>query len=225
MEIIGDRADGRVGVMLAGGEAGVDDPLADGTLVVPNDAATEIGHAIGGWAGLDHRSAAVLDGDSATEVCREQHRGGAASLVLGHSVPCGEDSGPDGPGLLIDPGPELVGVLVGVGWLGHGVDCGGICHVVEAPEGCGCYRCADPHLVIAGPGRHRSGRWIQLRRRAAEVAAEEPSCADKWVSREGQLGGRGEDPQLAGVRVVDVDGFGEAELGGEWLSTLGWYRG
>jgi hypothetical protein len=30
---------------------------------------------------------------------------------------------------------------------------------------------------------------------------------------------------LAGVRVVDVDGFGEAELGGEWLSTLGWYRG
>jgi hypothetical protein len=25
--------------------------------------------------------------------------------------------------------------------------------------------------------------------------------------------------------VVDVDGFGEAELGGEWLSTLGWYRG
>jgi hypothetical protein len=34
----------------------------------------------------------------------------------------------------------------------------------------------------------------------------------------------GEDPQLAGVRVVDVDGLGEAELGGEWLPTLGWYR-
>ena len=71
--------------------------------------------------------------------CRgEQHRGGAACLVLGHSVPCGEDSGPDGPGLLIDPGPELVGVLVGVGWLGHGVDCGGVCHVVETPGWGGC---------------------------------------------------------------------------------------
>jgi hypothetical protein len=45
------------------------------------------------------------------------------------------------------------------------------------------------------------------------------------VSREWQLGGRGEDPQLAGVRVVDVDGFGEAELGSEWLATLGRYRG
>jgi hypothetical protein len=57
------------------------------------------------------------------------------------------------------------------------------------------------------------------------VAAEEPSGADGWVSREWQLGGRGEDPQLAGVRVIDVDGFGEAEIGGEWLPTLGWYRG
>jgi hypothetical protein len=56
------------------------------------------------------------------------------------------------------------------------------------------------------------------------VAAEEPRGAHKWVSGEGQLGGRGEDPQLAGVRVVDIDGFGEAELGGEWLPTLGWYR-
>jgi hypothetical protein len=57
------------------------------------------------------------------------------------------------------------------------------------------------------------------------VAAEEPSGADKWVSCEGQLGGRGEDPQLPSVLVVDVDGFGEAELGGEWSPTLGWYRG
>jgi hypothetical protein len=57
------------------------------------------------------------------------------------------------------------------------------------------------------------------------MAAEEPSGADKWVSCEGQLCGRREDPQLAGVRVVDIDGFGEAELGGEWLPTLGWYRG
>jgi hypothetical protein len=57
------------------------------------------------------------------------------------------------------------------------------------------------------------------------MAAEEPSGADEWVSREGQLGGRGEDPQLASVRVVDIDGFGEAELGGEWLPPLGWYRG
>jgi len=56
------------------------------------------------------------------------------------------------------------------------------------------------------------------------VAAEEPSDADKWVPREGQLGGRGEDPQLAGGLVVDIGGFGEAELGGEWLPTLGWYR-
>jgi hypothetical protein len=47
----------------------------------------------------------------------------------------------------------------------------------------------------------------------------------KWVSREGQLGGRGEDSQLAVVRVVDIDGFGEAELGGEWLPTLGTYCG
>jgi hypothetical protein len=45
------------------------------------------------------------------------------------------------------------------------------------------------------------------------------------VSREGQLGGRREDLQLAGVRVLDIDGFGEAELGGEWLPTLGSYRG
>ena len=36
---------------------------------------------------------------------------------------------------------------------------------------------------------------------------------------------RGEYPQLAGVRVVDIDGFGEAELGGEWSPTLGQYRG
>jgi hypothetical protein len=57
------------------------------------------------------------------------------------------------------------------------------------------------------------------------VAAEEPSGADKWVSGEGQLGGRGKDPQLAAVGVVDIDGFGEAELGGEWLPTLGWYCG
>jgi hypothetical protein len=54
MEIIGDRADGPVGVMVAGGEADVDDPLIDGTLMVPDDAATEIGHAIGGQAGLDN---------------------------------------------------------------------------------------------------------------------------------------------------------------------------
>jgi hypothetical protein len=67
----------------------------------------------------------------------------------------------------------------------------------------------DPHLVIAGPGPHRSGRWIQLCHRAAEVAAEEPSGADKWVSRERQPGGRGEDPELAGVRVVDIDSFGK----------------
>jgi hypothetical protein len=70
-------------------------------------------------------------------------------------------------------------------------------------------------LVIAGPGRNGHSWWIQLRHRAAEVAAEEPSGADEWVSREGQLGGWGEDPQLAGFRVVYIDGFGEAELGGE----------
>jgi hypothetical protein len=57
------------------------------------------------------------------------------------------------------------------------------------------------------------------------VAAEEPSGTDEWVSREWQLSGRGEDPQLAGVGVVDVDGFGKAELGSEWLATRGWYRG
>ena len=45
------------------------------------------------------------------------------------------------------------------------------------------------------------------------------------MSREGQLGGRGEEPQLGGVRVVDMDGFREAELGGEWSPPLGWYRG
>jgi len=55
--------------------------------------------------------------------------------------------------------------------------------------------------------------------------AEEPSGADKRVSREGQLGGRAEDPQLAGVRVVDINGFGEAELGGERLPMLGRYGG
>ena len=79
--------------------------------------------------------------------------------------------------------------------------------------------------VIAGPGRHGSGRWIQLFHQATKVAAEEPSGADKWVSGEGQLGGGGENPQLAGVRVVDIDGFGEAELGGEWLPALGKYGG
>jgi hypothetical protein len=58
-----------------------------------------------------------------------------------------------------------------------------------------------------------------------EVSAEEPSGADERVAREGQFGGRCEDPQLAGVRIVDVDSLGEAEFGGEWLPTLGQYRG
>ena len=66
--------------------------------------------------------------------CGEQHRGRAACLVLRYSIPCGEDSGPDGPSLLIDPGPELIGILIGVGRFGHGVDCGGVCHVVKAPR-------------------------------------------------------------------------------------------
>ena len=41
----------------------------------------------------------------------------------------------------------------------------------------------------------------------------------------GSSGGRREDPQLASVGVVNIDGFGEAELGGEWSPALGWYRG
>ena len=76
------------------------------------------------------------------------------------------------------------------------------------------------------PG-HRWSRSAQARKvdsaaspRVAEVAAEEPRGADKRMSRDGQLSGRGRDPQLAGA-VVDIKGLGEAELGDEMGRSRG----
>ena len=59
--------------------------------------------------------------------------------------------------------------------------------------------------------------WMVMARPscAASSIEAEPHASSWGTPYRGQLGGRGEDPQLAGFRVVDIDGFGEAELGGE----------